>query len=76
MDLKFDPTGRHIASGGMDKNVLLWNVYGDCENYGLLKGAKGAITALEWGKDGGKGGTADKVSLISIRPLVLILAGD
>lgn len=30
---------------------MLWNTYGDCENYGLLNGHKGAILDLQWSRD-------------------------
>lgn len=48
---RFDPTGAHIASGGMDRNLLLWHTSGVCENYGLLEGHKGAILDLHWSRD-------------------------
>ncbi|KHN95185.1 WD40/YVTN repeat-like-containing domain protein [Metarhizium album ARSEF 1941] len=48
---KFDPTGNLIASGSMDRSILLWRTYGDCENYGLLNGHKGAILDLQWSRD-------------------------
>ncbi|KAG5440732.1 hypothetical protein PCK2_000168 [Pneumocystis canis] len=41
---KFDPTGQHIAS-------VLWNTYGDCSNYGQLKGHKKAVLDLQWSRD-------------------------
>ncbi|UNI15485.1 hypothetical protein JDV02_002014 [Purpureocillium takamizusanense] len=48
---KFDPTGNLIASGSMDRSILLWRTYGDCENYGMLKGHKGAVLDLQWSRD-------------------------
>ncbi|KAM7187012.1 Pre-mRNA-splicing factor cwf17 [Rhypophila sp. PSN 637] len=48
---KFDPTGNLIASGSMDRNILLWRTYGDCENYGMLTGHRGAILDLQWSRD-------------------------
>lgn len=30
---------------------MLWRTYGDCENYGLLNGHKGAILDLQWSRD-------------------------
>ncbi|KAK4988513.1 hypothetical protein LTR50_003917 [Elasticomyces elasticus] len=48
---RFDPTGQHIASGSMDRNILLWRTQGDCENYGLLQGHKGAVLDLQWSRD-------------------------
>ncbi|OJD35851.1 u5 snrnp complex [Diplodia corticola] len=48
---RFDPTGQHIASGSMDRNILLWRTYGQCENYGILSGHKGAVLDLHWSRD-------------------------
>ncbi|RDA95596.1 hypothetical protein CP533_1172 [Ophiocordyceps camponoti-saundersi (nom. inval.)] len=50
---KFDPTGDLIASGSMDRSIMLWRTYGECENYGLLNGHKGAILDLQWSRDSG-----------------------
>lgn len=30
---------------------MLWRTYGDCENYGVLTGHKGAILDLQWSRD-------------------------
>lgn len=48
---RFDPNGNYIASGSMDRSIMLWRVYGDCENYGILTGHKGAILDLQWSRD-------------------------
>ncbi|KAF2232916.1 wd40 repeat-containing protein [Viridothelium virens] len=48
---RFDPTGQHIASGSMDRNIQLWKTYSDCENYGMLSGHKGAVLDLQWSRD-------------------------
>ncbi|WPH04969.1 Hypothetical protein R9X50_00786700 [Acrodontium crateriforme] len=48
---RFDPSGAHIASGSMDRNILLWNSSGDCANYGLLTGHKSAVLDLQWSRD-------------------------
>ncbi|TDZ28203.1 U5 small nuclear ribonucleoprotein 40 kDa protein [Colletotrichum trifolii] len=48
---KFDPSGNFIASGSMDRSVLLWRTYGECENYGILSGHRGAVLDLEWARD-------------------------
>lgn len=48
---RFDPTGNLIASGSMDRDILLWRTYGNNENYGLLTGHKGAILDLHWSRD-------------------------
>ncbi|KAL1958857.1 hypothetical protein VTO42DRAFT_3694 [Malbranchea cinnamomea] len=48
---RFDPTGQHIASAGMDRSILLWRTYGQCENYGIITGHKGAVLDLQWSRD-------------------------
>ncbi|KAI0121028.1 WD40-repeat-containing domain protein [Xylariales sp. AK1849] len=48
---KFDPTGNLIASGSMDRSILLWRSHTDCENYGVLNGHRGAILDLQWSRD-------------------------
>ncbi|EON99457.1 putative wd repeat-containing protein [Phaeoacremonium minimum UCRPA7] len=35
----------------MDRSIMLWRTYGDCENYGILTGHKGAILDLQWSRD-------------------------
>lgn len=35
----------------MDRNIMLWRTYGDCENYGLLSGHRGAVNDLQWARD-------------------------
>lgn len=48
---RFDPTGNLIASGSMDRTIMLWRTYGDCENYGVLSGHRGAVLDLQWSRD-------------------------
>ncbi|KAF2206051.1 WD40 repeat-like protein [Delitschia confertaspora ATCC 74209] len=48
---RFDHTGQHIASGSMDRSILLWRTYGACDNYGILNGHKQAILDLRWSRD-------------------------
>lgn len=31
--------------------AVLWRTYGDCENYGVLSGHKGAVLDLQWSRD-------------------------
>ncbi|CDS02965.1 hypothetical protein LRAMOSA00367 [Lichtheimia ramosa] len=49
---KFDPSGDHIASVSYDRQILLWNTYGDCNNYGVLRGHANAILEVHWSRDG------------------------
>ncbi|KAI8368956.1 WD40-repeat-containing domain protein [Blakeslea trispora] len=49
---EFDPSGEYIASAGFDRQILLWNTYGEVKNYGILKGHANAIMELHWSRDG------------------------
>jgi len=49
---KFSPDGKHLASGSFDKQIFLWNVYGDCENYLVFKGHQNAVMEVHWSVDG------------------------
>uniref|UniRef100_A0A8B9TH83 Small nuclear ribonucleoprotein U5 subunit 40 n=1 Tax=Anas platyrhynchos TaxID=8839 RepID=A0A8B9TH83_ANAPL len=49
---KFHPGGNTLASAGFDRLILLWNVYGDCDNYATLKGHSGAVMELHYNTDG------------------------
>ncbi|KAN0075072.1 WD40-repeat-containing domain protein [Elaphomyces granulatus] len=48
---RFDPTAQNIASGAMDRNIMLWRTYGQSGNYGVLTGHKGAVLDLQWSRD-------------------------
>lgn len=50
--MKFNPQGTVIASGAHDKEIFLWNVQGDCDNFMVLKGHRNAILDLHWTNDG------------------------
>lgn len=49
---KFNSDGRSLATGGMDKQILLWTIPTDIKeetpNYGTLNGHKGAVTSLQF----------------------------
>lgn len=52
LSARFSSDGESIASGGLDKNILLWklptNENDQSPNYGVLQGHKGAVTSLNW----------------------------
>ncbi|ETO36256.1 u5 small nuclear ribonucleoprotein 40 kDa protein isoform 1 [Reticulomyxa filosa] len=45
---RFSHDGANLASAGADKQVLIWHVYGDCENHTVLKGHTNSILQLQW----------------------------
>ena len=49
---RFSPTGQSFASGSFDRSIFLWSVYGECENYNVLRGHTGAITDIHYCPDG------------------------
>ncbi|KAJ1722867.1 hypothetical protein LPJ53_002737 [Coemansia erecta] len=63
---RFSPDGAHLASGSADKQVFLWNTYGDCSNYGVLQGNKGTILELQWMPSGERLITASADTSVSI----------
>ena len=61
LSIAFNHDGTVIASSGADKHIrlilfslfalshlVLWNVYGDCENTLLIRGPSAAITEVRW----------------------------
>jgi Prp8 binding protein len=52
MSVRFNPKGTQLASGGHDHQILLWKVYGDCQNFMTFKGHTGPILELAWNSDG------------------------
>ncbi|KAL9094027.1 MAG: hypothetical protein Q9165_003697 [Trypethelium subeluteriae] len=43
-----------VVNGNAQNGALvqaLWQTYGDCENYGMLSGHKGAVLDLQWSRD-------------------------
>ena len=55
-----------LLSGGMDCKILLWNSFGDCNNYDVLTGHKKAITEAVWSSDSSKiiSASADATCLV------------
>jgi len=49
---KINHDGTTLATCSSDKQIMLWDVYGDCTNWGVLKGHKSAVLDLEWHHDG------------------------
>jgi len=48
---KFDPAGNFIASGSMDRTIILWQASGSYESFGPMSGHRGAILDLQWSRD-------------------------
>lgn len=48
---KFSPNGLYVGSCSFDKHILLWNTYGECENFAIMKGHQNAVLDLVWTRD-------------------------
>lgn len=49
---KFNPEGTNLATAGKEKLIFLWQVYGDCNNFMVLKGHKSPVVEVAWSRDG------------------------
>ncbi|EPR61158.1 U5 snRNP-specific protein [Toxoplasma gondii GAB2-2007-GAL-DOM2] len=50
--VNFSPDGRNIASAGVDRDILIYNVYGEISTWQTLKGHSKAILDFRWSSDG------------------------
>ena len=66
LTMRFNPNGNILASGGHDKELFVWNVYGNCQNLYRLKGHQQSVTELTWNTSGDKliSASADKTIAI------------
>lgn len=48
---RFSPCGNYLASAGFDRDVLLWQVFGECRNYCVLRSHHKAVLQLSWAAD-------------------------
>lgn len=64
--LKFHPEGRYLASSGFDRQIYLWNVYGECENISLMSGHTGAVMDMHFSTDGNTIFTASTDNTVSL----------
>jgi Prp8 binding protein len=46
--VKFSPNGEMLATAGFDRKVLLWDIYNNCKNIGILGEGKNAILEINW----------------------------
>lgn len=49
---KFHPSGNLLASAGFERQIFLWNVYGECDNINVMTGHTGAIVQLTFNESG------------------------
>lgn len=48
---QFSPDGSIVASSGFDRLILLWNTYGDSDNWATMRGHTGAVMELHFSTD-------------------------
>ncbi|KJH44192.1 lipoyltransferase and lipoate-protein ligase [Dictyocaulus viviparus] len=48
---RFSSDGTCLASAGLDQKIFLWNVYGECENFSVLRGHTGAVMDVHFNTD-------------------------
>lgn len=50
--VEFHPDGQYLASSGFDRQIFIWNVFGECENISVMSGHTGAVMELHFTTDG------------------------
>ncbi|KAK6050076.1 WD domain, G-beta repeat protein [Cooperia oncophora] len=48
---RFSTDGTCLATAGFDQKIFLWNVYGECENFSVIRGHTGAVMDLHFNTD-------------------------
>jgi len=54
LSVEFSPDGRNFASSSVDRNICVYEVYGECKNWCLLKGHQNAVLEVHWSRDGSR----------------------
>ncbi|XP_061389749.1 U5 small nuclear ribonucleoprotein 40 kDa protein [Musca vetustissima] len=49
---EFHPEGEMLLSSGFDRQIYIWNVYGDCENILAMSGHTGAVLEAHFNTEG------------------------
>ncbi|EAN31503.2 U5 small nuclear ribonucleoprotein 40 kDa protein [Theileria parva strain Muguga] len=49
--IEFSQDGQFLASGGKDRQILLYEAFGECRNFGVLTGHKNAVLEVHWNKN-------------------------
>ncbi|KAL5013561.1 hypothetical protein ScPMuIL_007831 [Solemya velum] len=63
---KFSPDGQLIASAGFDRQILFWNVYGECDNIASMSGHTGAVMEANFSTDGSQLFTASTDKTVAV----------
>ncbi|CAD8186046.1 unnamed protein product [Paramecium octaurelia] len=50
--VKYSPNGDYLITAGFDKKILIWDIYNNCTNLGILGSHKNAILDVAWQYDG------------------------